>query len=56
LLGREAVLDKLVYAAAKPVLDHMVERVHHWPGVKGLAALLIGRSRTLAAVAAPSVF
>jgi REP element-mobilizing transposase RayT len=34
------VLDKLVYAATNPVKDGLVERVHHWPGVNGLAALL----------------
>jgi hypothetical protein len=44
LVGREAVMDKLVYTATNPVLDHLVERVHHWPGVNGLAALLTGRS------------
>jgi REP element-mobilizing transposase RayT len=43
LVGREAVLDKLVYTATNPVLDHLVERVHHWPGVNGLSALLNGR-------------
>lgn len=43
LLDREAVMDKLVYVAANPVLAHLVERVHHWPGVNGLAALLAGR-------------
>jgi hypothetical protein len=43
LIGREAVLDKLVYTATNPVLDHLVERVHHWPGVNGLSALLHGR-------------
>jgi len=32
LVGREAVLDKLVYTATNPVLDHLVERTHHWPG------------------------
>jgi putative transposase len=44
LVGREAVIDKLVYTAANPVLDHLVDRVHHWPGVNGLTALLTGRS------------
>jgi len=34
------VLDKLVYAATNPVKDGLVERVHHWPGVNGLSALL----------------
>jgi len=43
LVGRDAVLDKLVYTATNPVLDHLVERVHHWPGVNGLASLLRGR-------------
>jgi hypothetical protein len=38
------VLDKLVYAATNPVKDGLVERVHHWPGVNGLSALLNGRS------------
>ncbi len=43
LVDRDAVLDKLVYTAANPVLDHLVERTHHWPGVHGLSALLNGR-------------
>jgi REP element-mobilizing transposase RayT len=43
LVGREAVLDKLVYTATNPVLDHLVERVHHWPGVNGFSALVTGR-------------
>jgi hypothetical protein len=43
LVGRDAVLDKLAYAAANPVLDDLVERAHHWPGVNGLSALLHGR-------------
>jgi putative transposase len=43
LVGREAVMDKLVYTATNPVQDDLVERVHHWPGVHGLAALLSGR-------------
>jgi len=37
------VIDKLVYAATNPVKDGLVARVHHWPGVNGLAALLSGR-------------
>jgi len=44
LVDREAVLDKLAYTAANPVLDHLVERVHHWPGVNGFSALLNGRT------------
>jgi hypothetical protein len=44
LVGREAVMDKLVYTATNPVQDDLVERVHHWPGVNGTGALLAGRS------------
>ncbi len=33
LVDREAVIDKLVYTAANPVQDHLVDRVHLWPGV-----------------------
>ena len=44
LVDREAVIDKLVYTATNPVQDHLVDRVHHWPGVNGLGALLAGRS------------
>lgn len=44
LVDRDSVLDKLAYAAANPVLDHLVERAHHWPGVNGLSALLNGRT------------
>jgi hypothetical protein len=43
LVGREDVMNKLVYTAANPVQDHLVDRVHHWPGVNGLGALLAGR-------------
>ncbi|HWU88479.1 MAG TPA: hypothetical protein VN253_14430 [Kofleriaceae bacterium] len=37
------VMRKLVYTATNPVKDRLVERVHHWPGVNGLAALLAQR-------------
>jgi REP element-mobilizing transposase RayT len=43
LVDREAVIDKLVYTATNPVQAHLVDRVHHWPGVNGLVALLTGR-------------
>jgi putative transposase len=43
LVDREDVVSKLVYTATNPVNDHLVERVHHWPGVNGLHALLNGR-------------
>jgi putative transposase len=40
LVERADVMKKLVYAATNPVKDGLVERVHHWPGVNGLTALL----------------
>jgi putative transposase len=43
LVDREDVMDKLVYTATNPVKDGLVDKVHHWPGVNGLAALLGGR-------------
>ena len=43
LVGREAVMDKLIYTATNPVQDHLVERVHQWPGVNGLNAALARR-------------
>jgi len=43
LVGREDVMQKLVYTAVDPVKDHLVDRVHHWPGVNGLHALLTAR-------------
>ena len=38
----EDLLDKLVYTATNPVLDGLVEKVHHWPGPPFLHALLNG--------------
>ena len=38
------VMAKLVYVATNPVKDRLVDKVHHWPGVNGLAALLSGRT------------
>jgi hypothetical protein len=38
LIDRDAVIDKLVYTASNAVADHLVDRVHHWPEVNGLAA------------------
>jgi len=43
LVGRDDVIDKLVYTAINPVKDGLVDRIHHWPGVNGLHALLTGR-------------
>ncbi|MEQ1737040.1 MAG: hypothetical protein ABL886_11635 [Rhodoglobus sp.] len=47
LVTVEDVLDKVVYAATNPVKDHLVERVHHWPGVNGLSDLLNERTITV---------
>lgn len=44
LVERADVLDKLVYAATNPVKAGLVDRVHHWPGVNGLSALLNRRA------------
>jgi len=43
LVGVGDVINKLIYAAANPVKDGLVDRVDHWPGVNGLSALLNGR-------------
>ena len=39
LVKSEDVLGKIVYAIANPVTSHLVERVHHWPGVESLTAI-----------------
>ncbi len=41
------VLDKVVYAATNPVKDRLVDRIHHWPGVNGVSALLNQRGLTV---------
>lgn len=46
LLDRDAVIDELIYAASNPVKDHLVERVHHWPGVNTWSAFIQRRSIT----------
>jgi REP element-mobilizing transposase RayT len=43
LVTRDALMDKLVYTATNPVKDGLVEKVHHWPGPKFVAALMSGR-------------
>ena len=35
----EDVLNKMVYAIANPVSSHLVDKVHHWPGVESLTAI-----------------
>ena len=37
------VIDKLIYVATNPVKDGLVERVHHWPGLNAVSALLAER-------------
>jgi REP element-mobilizing transposase RayT len=44
LVDVDDVLRMLVYAATNPVKDGLVEKVHHWPGVNGLTALLNGEA------------
>lgn len=46
LLDRETVINKLVYGATNPVKDHLVDRVHHWPGANSYPNLLSGRPLT----------
>jgi len=52
LVQPEDVFEKMVYAFANPVAAHLVEKVHHWPGVSSLAVtradrpLLATRPRT----------
>jgi putative transposase len=43
LVQREDVFEKMVYAFANPVAAHLVEKVHHWPGVSSLAATVADR-------------
>jgi hypothetical protein len=43
LVGREDVLRMCVYTATNPINEHLVARIHHWPGVNGLSALLNDR-------------
>jgi putative transposase len=38
LIEPEDILEKMVYAFCNPVAGHLVEKVHHWPGVSSLAA------------------
>src|SRR5262245_21742363 len=39
LVDLDDVIDKIAYALANPVKDHLVEKAHHWPGASALAAL-----------------
>jgi hypothetical protein len=40
LVDVDDVIEKIVYAATNPVTAGLVARVHHWPGVNTLRALL----------------
>ena len=42
LITAEDLMKKLVYTATNPVKDHLVERVHQWPGPKFVQALRSG--------------
>src|ERR1051325_3997539 len=42
----EDVFEKLICALASPVADHLVERVHQWPGVSSLAATVANKPLT----------
>ena len=39
LINHEDVIKKMVYAITNPVAGHLVEKVHHWPGVESLTAI-----------------
>lgn len=43
LVNREDVIAKMIYVAANPVKDRLVDRVHHWPGVNGYMNLFSGK-------------
>ncbi len=47
LLDRAAVIKELIYTASNPVKDHLVERVHHWPGVNTYNQFMSGQSITV---------
>lgn len=38
----EDVLDKILYVLTNPVVDHLVDRVHDWPGANSLASMISG--------------
>jgi len=43
LVAPDAVLDKLVYGLTNPCSAHLVDKVHHWPGVSSYGHMLTGR-------------
>jgi putative transposase len=46
LVQPQDVFEKMVYAFCNPVADHLVEKVHHWPGVSSFAATLADKPLT----------
>jgi putative transposase len=46
LVQDDDVFAKMIYALANPVADHIVEKVHHWPGVNSLAATVADKALT----------
>ena len=48
LVDAEDVVRKIVYAVINPLTSHLVEKVHHWPGVNMFAALVSGRTIEIA--------
>jgi len=46
LVQPEDVFEKMVYAFSNPVADHLVEKVHHWPGVSSLSATVADQPLT----------
>ena len=47
LVEIDDVISKLIYTATNPVKDHLVDKLHHWPGVNGYQALVNGWTITV---------
>jgi hypothetical protein len=43
LVDRADVIARIIYAAANPVKDRLVDKAHHWPGINGYTNLMSGR-------------
>ena len=44
LVDRRDVVRKVLYTVTNPVKDHLVDKVHHWPGVNSWTALRARRA------------
>lgn len=44
LIEPDDIISKIVYAAANPVKDHLVERALDWPGVSALGSFVSGKA------------